>query len=84
MISEDYDGEKIPGEDNGTSFLIFFLQSRENLGMNLNQETDTTGDQIRARYVKDNDVTPRSGIGNHVLNVASRWRRTTQPAMHMA
>ena len=24
-----------------------------------------------------------SGIGNHVLNVASRWRRTTQPAMYM-
>ena len=25
----------------------------------------------------------RPGIGNHVLNVASRWRRTMQPAMHM-
>ena len=24
----------------------------------------------------------RLGIGNHVLNVASQWRRTTQPAMH--
>ena len=59
-------------------FLTFIL-----LLKNLNQEIDLSGDGTLFHWMRDNDVTPRTGIGNHELNVASRWRHTTQPAMHI-
>ena len=34
-------------------------------------------------FNRETRFAPRPGIGNHVLNMDSRWRRRTQPAMHM-
>ena len=40
----------------------------ENLGKNLKQEIDPTGDRTRARWLRSNDVTPRHSGGHLPLD----------------
>ena len=55
----DDDGQMMSGDKHALNFLTFVLQLRENPGKNLNQETDPTGIWTRARWMRDNNITPR-------------------------
>ena len=52
MINDDYDGQWYPWVDGAYVFLIFVLQLRKTPGKNLIQETASTGDRTRARWVR--------------------------------
>ena len=67
MVSDDYEGQVIPGEECG---LIFVLQMRKT-PENLNQDTNPTGDRTRARCVSGNDVTTRPLAMVNILELIS-------------
>ena len=52
----DCNAEMVFGDKCSLNFLIFVLQLRKNFRKNFNQETDPTGYQIRARWMRVNDL----------------------------
>ena len=54
MVSDDYNGQMVLGDECGPNFLTFILLLWKNPGKNLNQKTDPTGDRrvrcLRQRY----------------------------------
>ena len=49
-VLDDYDDQMIPKDEWAVNFLKFVLQLRENLGINLKQETDLTGEQTQVCF----------------------------------
>ena len=58
MVSDDYDGQVVPGGEYGPNVLPFTLQLMKT-PEKLNQEIDPTGNRTRVRCMRGNDDTPR-------------------------
>ena len=55
MVSDDYVGQVMPGDDCGPNFLTFEETPRKKL----NQKIDPTGNRTRARCIRNNNVIPK-------------------------
>ena len=74
MVWMIYVGHMIPEDECSLNFLTFILQFRENPGKILNREIDPTGDRVRARCVRNNDVTPRPQRWSPMFTILSPKR----------